>query len=710
MFIDRISLNNFRVYKGQNTIDLSIIRNRNVSIISGNNGFGKTSLLTSLVWCLYGKLMGEVDERYRKEVYESGGYKSYCRKIFNRIAYDQIDISKQAYYNAGLKEKEILEKIADLSTFSVSVRFKQIFIPVIPCNSLEIVRSYNIETETETLVILIDGQINELTKKVGSEIFINDFILRKEIAKFFFFDAEKIVELAEISSIDDKRNLSRAYGEVLGIKKYLDLKNNLENLRLRLKKNNSTAAEQERLEKLNKQFEQNVSMLDNLSIVSDEKEEELGLKRLTSDRFQEQLIREGSSITLEEMKEFREIKEHLQEENLRLKNRMKDMMEMAPLAIAGIKLEQVRNQIESEQTQKDKKNNDELLKRKSKALKKAITSGIQLNELKREQLFTLIENTLLPTGSQNHKILFDFSAEQENNFYAVYDNLQNSFSKNFKILSTDLKKLQTSLSIINRKLSDAESKERDPVIQTIRNNKTRIDGEIKDLEKDWVDTKAQVVSIQKEQNNLALQISELQKKINAENIDKAKDEVAQKLIKNLEMFIYKLKIRKKESLEQNILKELNVLMHKQNFIDKVNVVIQGDLIDIDLYDIHQRLIDKNSLSKGEQQLYATALLKALVEESHIRFPVFIDSPLQKFDKEHARNIISDFYPTVSEQVILFPLLEKELNKDEFTLLYPKIADCYLIQHNSNYQSEFKKIDAKNLFETFDQKSIDVYSN
>ena len=39
----------------------------------------------------------------------------------------------------------------------------------------------------EELNIKIDGIENELTKEVGFEVFINDFILPREIAKFFFF-------------------------------------------------------------------------------------------------------------------------------------------------------------------------------------------------------------------------------------------------------------------------------------------------------------------------------------------------------------------------------------------------------------------------------------------------------------------------------------------------------------------------------------------
>jgi len=716
MYIDRIALNNFRVYKGDNTIDLSVDSNRNVSIVTGNNGFGKTSLLTSLVWCLYGKLMVDVDDRYRKEIYENGGYKPYCNKLLNRLALDDFEeeaksLEIQLASAEHAQRNEILKEIQDLYTFSVSMRFKKIFIPAIPCNQLEIKRTYNVKSQVETLDIYIDGQLNELTKDVGPEIFINDFILRKEIAKFFFFDAEKIVELAEISSIDDKRNLSKAYGEVLGIKKYLDLKNDLQNLRLRLRKKGSTSADKQKLEALNKQQEQNARMIEHYNSLVQEKNDELAIKKVASDKFQEKLIREGSSISLEELKDFRVMKEHLQEESSRLKNRMKEMMEFAPLAIVASKIEDVRQQIEIEQELNDKKNSDLLLKRKSSSLKKAVSvSNLGLSDKRIQQLYEIIDNTLLPNGTATQKPLLGFSTEQQNNFFAVYDNLQDSFSKSFKTLTTELKKQQTSLSIINRKLADAESKENDPVIKAIRNDKVQLDTKIAEIESECIELKAKVIALQNEQNNLSAQSSELTKKVSVEHLDKIKDEVAARLINELETFVFKLKVKKKQSLEEKILRELQVLMHKQNFVKRVDVLIDGDLIDIDLYDNREMKIDKNTLSKGEQQLYATALLKALVEESHIRFPVFIDSPLQKFDREHAKNIIQDFYPNVSSQVILFPLLEKELNESEFRLLYPRVSECYFIEQKAQYHSGFKIVKPENLFSSFKKQNEHVYGH
>ena len=97
---------------------------------------------------------------------------------------------------------------------------------------------------------MIDGVRNELTEEIGPDVFINDFILNKDIARLFFFDSEEVVELAETGTIADRRRLSRAYEEVLGISKYEDLKSNLESLRLRYRKKSRDIGLRHELEKL----------------------------------------------------------------------------------------------------------------------------------------------------------------------------------------------------------------------------------------------------------------------------------------------------------------------------------------------------------------------------------------------------------------------------------------------------------------------------
>lgn len=275
MTIREIELNNFRIYKGKNKIDLSPDGNRNLIIVSGNNGFGKTTFLMSLVWCLYGKNMGKVDELYRKEIDEKGGYSKYIGNSLN--------------FEAQKEGK---------TRFSVSVTFTDVEIPDTPCTEITIVRSYDSATNyDDELEILIDGRISDLftgTKEEiakEEEIFIRDYILPIEIAKFFFFDAEKIVSFAQINTPEQRKDLSLAYSQVLGIQKYEDLKSEL--VRIQDDYRKASAKPQERRE-FNGLINDIKYKEDNILALTEEienLEDDRVIKRHDSSELQSKLIR-----------------------------------------------------------------------------------------------------------------------------------------------------------------------------------------------------------------------------------------------------------------------------------------------------------------------------------------------------------------------------------------------------------------------------------
>jgi DNA sulfur modification protein DndD len=55
MILERLVLENFRQFKGRQELVFSDLRERNVTIVHAENGFGKTTLLNSILWVLYGR-------------------------------------------------------------------------------------------------------------------------------------------------------------------------------------------------------------------------------------------------------------------------------------------------------------------------------------------------------------------------------------------------------------------------------------------------------------------------------------------------------------------------------------------------------------------------------------------------------------------------------------------------------------------------------
>ena len=65
MILSRISLENFRQFKGKQSFALDVSDDKTVSLLFGANGSGKTTLLNAFTWCLYGDVSEDVEEKHR---------------------------------------------------------------------------------------------------------------------------------------------------------------------------------------------------------------------------------------------------------------------------------------------------------------------------------------------------------------------------------------------------------------------------------------------------------------------------------------------------------------------------------------------------------------------------------------------------------------------------------------------------------------------
>lgn len=714
MFIDSIELYNFRAYKGVNKVSFEK-NGKNVFLVAGNNGFGKTTFLTSLVWCLYGKLMIDVDEKFRRDINDAQGYKNFAKANLNQES--ALLISEADFTNED--KKHIAKngyggtygKYEEDSKYHVEIHMTDVFIPAIPCSEITIKRTYDYLLETENIEVLIDGHVNELAKEVGYDIFINDFILSKDIAKFFLFDAEKIVNLAEIKSVDEKRKLSTAYSEVLGIKKYEDIKRNLENLRIKFRKKGGASVSQIKLGKLTADIEKIEQ-----SIGEKERERALAIDSIAAfqtekDSLQEKLIREGNAMSVEELARLKAGLEAIKEKDLKLKSQLREMLDIAPFAISGKLFCEAIAQSELEQRSKTKRAKAADLADAMRQTRQNIIEGarnINLTSSQKELLESIIESSFSATMAQYNsvsdeagvKVLLDFSAEEHNALKSLYDNIRLSYNITFRQLVKDIKNNTIFMQKTQRKISAAEYDDGDAEIRKARTRKAEVEVKLTELESSSRKLSEEIGILNKDLSIKKKQLSESLKLVRVEGMDKEKDAMAERLINELNAFLTLLKNKRKSSLASKIKSEIDVLMHKTDFIHSVSIDILDNIIEINLMDKERNVINKEKLSKGEQQLYATAILKALVEESGISFPVFIDSPLQKFDSIHSKNIISKFYPTVSKQVVIFPLLGKELSPSEYDSLLPNVNRAYVIQ-NQNGRSSFLLVDPKDIFKYVD---------
>nr|VFJ56354.1 MAG: DNA sulfur modification protein DndD [Candidatus Kentron sp. FW] len=86
-----------------------------------------------------------------------------------------------------------------------------------------------------------------------------------------------------------------------------------------------------------------------------------------------------------------------------------------------------------------------------------------------------------------------------------------------------------------------------------------------------------------------------------------------------------------------------------------------------------------SLSAGLKQLTVTALLWALKEVSGKEIPLVIDTPLARIDRAHQENLLHHYYPKVGRQVIVLPT-DSELDAEKYRLLAPHVYRQYRLDN------------------------------
>ena len=702
MLIDTITLNNYRLYEGENVIQFRFDEAKNVHLICGENGFGKTTLLHSLLWCLFGRFVGDVPVSGQET---NSSYAAMQKEILNQNAAKRFEEKATPEIVALIKKNGYTndyEEIKKDSVYSVAICFAEVGIPSIPCQKIVVTRSYDSLLQKEDVEILIDGVKNELTDEIGPEVFINDFILNKDIAKLFFFDSEEIVSLADTGTIAERRKLSKAYEEVLGIRKYEELRSNLEGLRLRYRKKSKDIGLKDELEKLEAEREGVSNELTKLSDSLTEIETTLTNLREQDGQLQLQLSREGNSVKTEELQRVKAVIEKCKKDDIEMKSALKQFIDYAPFAISGQLFARAYELAKADHEAIANNNTataqNSVLDALSKEMK-GLLDKMPVNKNSKKDAHTQLEAIIEKYRGRacDRDIQVTLTDDEFAEVEAVYNSLTTTYRIEFEALAEAYRKNKITLERNVKRLSNIQSKESDEVIKGLRDNKNKIEAEIKANEEKQRLGHIRTGELQLTIESYDKKIKELSRKISVDDADEAKDKLASELITELDTFLLSLKKNKKSSLELRIKNTLNTLMHKEDFISHVEVELDSDTMDINLFSCDGNVINKNMLSKGEKQLYATSILKALVDESGIQFPVFIDSPLQKFDKSHSSKIISEFYPSISKQVILFPLLHKELTEAEYKTLLPFVESATLIVNDTS-RSYFDAANVNNLMQ------------
>lgn len=97
-------------------------------------------------------------------------------------------------------------------------------------------------------------------------------------------------------------------------------------------------------------------------------------------------------------------------------------------------------------------------------------------------------------------------------------------------------------------------------------------------------------------------------------------------------------------------------------------------------DADGRELHKSSLSAGEKQVYATAMLWALAHTSGRELPMIIDTPLARLDSEHRTALVERYFPAASHQVIVLST-DTEVDSELLDRLMPNVSHSYHLDYD-----------------------------
>ena len=652
MLFSKIILENYGVYKDRQVFDFTSSSEKPIILCGGTNGAGKTTLFNSIMLCLYGQ--DSFEKRTTKKDYEEFLKRKIHRYLGSKTVADFAAITIEfEYYHQGKVEN-----------YSVSRLWKN--------DDGKIIENFSIKKNGEKLDSIDESQWHQFIRE----------LLPRGVARLFFFDGEKIVKIAKEGNEDIE--IKSSFDMLLGLDLVEQLKSDLE---INLMRNMKGGAKeiQEKKDELDTELEQLEKNISDLMIKRERKTVELDEIQKIVDEYEEKISRLGGGYATQRH-ELQNKESVLKEKTVNIEEDIREIcLDALPFSMIPKQLEELVEQINQDQeitkNQFEKQSLEKNLSQVSKEinedefwndfkadsnLKKEISSKIE--ELFQEKISSKsseIQNPIIDLSPNDTVKILDTIKNIDTVLLSKLENHTIEYNK----ITEELQKIETAL---NNAPNDDEI---GPLIAKLNSEHEKI-GVIK-TEFDHLDQK-----IHEQTSLIGLKKSALRQIVDEKYKQKASEtnlQVTRDVQNVLDLYSSKLREKKLQLLEQYLIEAIQVLIHKEDFVEKV--VIDKKTFAMTLYRKNNQEMLKDELSEGEKQMFATAVLWALAKTSGRPLPFMIDTPLARLDVEHRGKLIETFFPSASHQVVIFST-DAEIDEKYYAQLKPFISKSYLMKYDS----------------------------
>ncbi len=641
MVIKRLQLHNFGVYAGDN--EFVFEGDKPIVLIGGMNGRGKTTFLEAVLLALY----GQSSFAYSESTYKS--YSSYLRSFVNRGADDNTcSVTIEFENNSGTVEKYKICRLWDAEG----------------------------KRTKERIAVYKEGEYNEFLTN-NWPLFVEN-ILPSALSSFFFFDGEKIVEMAVDHTNDQLKDSIRS---MLGIS-VLDVLSN--DIIRNLKKMNKAGKQSVSADEIEKLREERDSALEELTAIDAELEKIK--KKLDKDTdsldslHQLYTAKGGDALNKREdmLKTRGTVAAELSKEEEILSGLVAEEL---PLLLVEDLLAEIKLQATDEHTSSIMLESVNQLD----SYFKDFIDGYSGDKGAGKDFLDFVKRQT--TGNQVETIY----GLSEQALFQVNGLVEGTLEDTLQTAKASMKKkakLEKKISEIDSYLSlDINDKELQEIHAKIKKAEQRVISDrikLAEIEQHRSTVNARTMSVTSEFNKyVEVYLATAEGRDSSDRITKYSN-MALNIIKEYRIVLQK---KKTDLLAATITDCYLKLANKKNLIRKVEM--DPETLDWRCLSDDDSEIPRGSLSAGEKQLMVISILWALALCSKKKLPVIIDTPLSRLDSMHRTSLITTYFPNAGEQTIIlstdseideryYKLMKKNIG-DEFTLEYDEVSKSTSIQ-------------------------------
>lgn len=637
MIIKKLALHNFGVYAYDNVFVFN--KRKPVVLIGGMNGRGKTTFLEAILLALYGANSFAVSESSHKS------YGQYLRAHVN-TADGTLESYVELEFDMNTDE--------DMNTYTVK-------------------RSWTSKAKrmTDSVQVMKNGKEDSFLSKNWA-MFVES-VLPSGLANFFFFDGEKIAELA---SGETNEAMKSAIKSLLGINVIDTLSSDLQRIINRLDSEHVQNYDAARVEELRAIRDEKKAACDQIDkqIAMLETEREKLIKKL--DKKQEEFQAKGGDIVAQAQNLYSE-RGAL---NGRLSQINDEFLEFAgselPLELVRPLLCDILEQSRLEQEQKSTRlavdKIVEFIRRYSKSEKKSKT------------LDSFAEYVKKAADSQRTASVYELSDMAYHQCLLLVNQQLADVRSRYEADKSTLVSAKKRVDEIDNYLSvDIDEKKVQNLFKTIAQLNIQIEeigARLENLKKDKTAANGEFLRASTEFNRcVSNYLSVIERDDDVQRMRKYAL-YAQQIAKQYQLALQKEKI---DSLAQTMTERYKRLLDKKNLIDRIEM--DAETLDYYCLDNEGNVIPKSSLSAGERQLMVVSMLWALAICSKKKLPVIIDTPLARLDSKHRKALITKYFPNASEQTIILST-DSEIDSTYYNIIKKYVSNEFTLRYDEDAKS------------------------